>query len=795
MVLTSLRAAVRSLGASRGFTAVAVGTLGVGLALAITVAVVVNAYLVRALPYPAADRLYRLDYAEPGQNWPDRLERLDWRATDDVVEHLISWDLDVFYLLGAPGAHTQSVPGAWITPGYIRGLGVRAAVGRMLDDRDYQAGAPSVAVISHALWQSRFRGDAAAVGQTFRAYVSDRPDEAETFTIVGVLPPGFWHVNTYSEVLAPLRAPTYPYLVRVRDGVSRDVAADRLSSFVRAGLGTLPDTWRMRVTSLQESYVGTARSMLVAIAAGAGLVLVIAAANVAVLLLVRGRRREKDLAIRMALGASRAELTWLLVVEGLVLGAAATAAGLVASAAALRSLAPAVEQFLGRRVPGGTGAVAIDGTMLAIGLGCGLLVTLLFTLVPLASLRGSRLSRGLLGERGGTDSRALQRGRSVLIGVEVAGSITLLFGAGLMLQSALSMLRVDFGVDASRVVTASLTLRQRSYPDAGSRTTFFERLSAQLSGVVGSASVAVGDWWPLQARSASRVHTSAPARVEAAASIIQVTGEYFQTIGMPLLDGRAFTARDTAGAAPVVVVSSALARRLWPDARAIGQSLTIAGEGATGPGRTRQVVGVVGDVRQTHADTDPFDAYVPILQEPGRFAFIFLRDPRTSSWESDLRVAVASIDAEIALGASRRLDAAIEQERARPRFLAWLLAVYTVAACGLALVGMHGVIAYAVRQRQKEIAIRMAVGADAAAIVRLFIRQGAIVIAGGVVVGSLGAVALGRVLEGYLHGIRPAEPGLLLAAALAFAATALVAIWGPARRAAHTNAAMVLKNE
>lgn len=161
----------------------------------------------RALPFPAADRLYRLDYAAPGRGQPEGLERLEWRALDAVIESPIAWDLDVFYVLsGARGEPTQRVPGAWVTPGYIDGFGIRAARGRLFEPRDFQVGGPHVALISHALWQTRYRGDPEVIGRTFQAYVSDRPDEAETFTIVGVLPRGLWHINTYSEVLAPLRA-------------------------------------------------------------------------------------------------------------------------------------------------------------------------------------------------------------------------------------------------------------------------------------------------------------------------------------------------------------------------------------------------------------------------------------------------------------------------------------------------------------------------------------------------------------------------------------------------------------
>ena len=213
-IAQDLRFALRSLGKAYGFTAVAVLTLGLGLALCIGVLAVARAYLLRSLPYPAADRLYSVTYSAPGEEQPRQMESLDWSSLDDIIEHRIAWDLDVFYLLG--GSHPQPAPGAWVTPGFAGGLGISPALGRGFVAGDFQPGAAQVALISHRLWVDRYDADESVLGAGFSAYVSDRPEEAESFTIVGVLPDGFWHLNSYTEVLAPLHAPTYPYLVRLR---------------------------------------------------------------------------------------------------------------------------------------------------------------------------------------------------------------------------------------------------------------------------------------------------------------------------------------------------------------------------------------------------------------------------------------------------------------------------------------------------------------------------------------------------------------------------------------------------
>jgi predicted permease len=383
----------------------------------------------------------------------------------------------------------------------------------------------------------------------------------------------------------------------------------------------------------------------------------------------------------------------------------------------------------------------------------------------------------------------------MLIGLEVAASLTLLIGAALMAETAVRMLQVEFGIRPANVTTTSLALRQRSFPDPGSRVAFYDRLLTRLAAMPGTTSVALGDWWPLQGSRPRRVETGGAMPVVGAANPFAVTTEYFDTLGMTIREGRSFSADDRPGSEPVAIVSQSLAARLWPDRRAIGEPLTIHSDGADEFLTTPIVVGVVNDVRQSHADTDLSDVYLPLAQRAGRFAFVYLRGAWSPTWESDLRSAVASVDREVAVGPPRALDLGLEQERTRPRFLAYLLTVFAVFATVLALVGMHGVIAYAVKQRQREIAVRLAIGANSRSVTRMFVRHGLVVLGGGIGGGLLGAVALSQVLRSQLHGVRPAEPRTLAAAALMFAICGILAIWWPAWRAASTDPVLVLKEE
>jgi putative ABC transport system permease protein len=803
---------LRSLAQARGFTLTTVFTLGAGLALCLIVAAVANAYLVRPLPYPAADRLYNIQYAPPNQQLPRGLSAIDWSSLEDTVEHAIAWDLDMFYLLG--GSYPESAPGAWVTPGYVQGFGVRAVLGRDLIAADFEPGRPPVALIGHRLWQSRFGGNPNVIGQRLTVYVSDRPNEPESIEIVGVTAPDFWHVNPYTEVLAPLRVAAYPYMLQLREGVPPEVVEERVAALVRSIQPAAP---RAALLAFQSGYVAAVRPVLWAIGAAAALVLVIACANVAVLMLVRSQKREREVMVRLALGASRAQVLRMLLAEAITLGTAATIIGVSFAGLALRSLVPFIEGFLERRVPRGVSAIAFDPQLAAMAIAIGVAATLVFSLIPAIGLWrqslpphraksarwGPRVAPSIAaGGRGTTIPGGRSRMRSFLIGLEVAVSLTLLAGALLMTLSALRMLAVDFGIRADGVTTAGITLRQQSYPDPQTRAPFFERLIDRLSDVSNGRTVAMGDWWPLQAPPRRQFQTTSGISVQGGAT--GVSAGYFDTLGMRIVSGRAFAPADRIGSEPVAVVSESLARRLWPapaggaSSGAVGETLRISTLPQTGPPETivYRVVGVAADVRHTHGDTDLLDAYVPLLQTAGRFAFLYfpIATP-TPSWEREVREAVANLDAEVALGVPRALQSAIDQEHLKQRVLAWMLSAFAAFAALLALLGMYGVVSYAVRQREKEIAIRIAVGADRRSVTSLFVRQGGIVLAAGVVAGALGAIGMGRILDSELYGVGRADPLVIGSAAVLLAGCGLAAIWWPARRAAATDPAALLKTE
>lgn len=791
-LISDFRAAIRALITARAFTAIAIVTLSTGMALAVLILAVLNAYVFRALPYPSADRLYSINYVTPDQSFPRGLESLDWSALDDVIELPIAWDLDLFYLLGEQ--YPESAPATWVTQGYMGGFGFRAALGRTFDAADFAPASPAVALISHRLWQSRHHGDPAIVGKMFRAYVSDRPEEAELFTVVGVLPRDLWHLNPYTEVLAPLKVPTYPYMVRLRAGVTPEVAAAQIDRHVKHGLGPAAEGWVIRLSNTHDSYVASLRPMLWSVAAGAALVLLIATANVTVLAIMRGRRREREFAVRLALGASWGGLARLLAFEGLLIGAVSTAAGVLVARATLPALGPLVERSLDRRIPGGFDALTIDVSVWAILVGCAALVTVLLIAIPLLTLGRTRLSPGLAGTaRGTTDSRRTGRSRALLIALEVAASLTLLVGAALMAESAWRMLRVDFGLDPRNVMTAGLGLRQQSFPDAASQVAFFDRLTARVQDVVGDSAIALSEYWPLQSPRPRRVETGGDQSIEARARDFVVSPTYFDVLSIPIRDGRAFTAQDRLGGEPVVIVSATLAERLWPQSRAMDQTIILHPD--EDPPFTARVIGVAGDTRQSHTDVDQLDTYLPLAQQGSRFVFLYARPGSTPLSEPAIRSAVNGINPEVAVAAFRPLAASIEQERARPQFMVSLLVTFAGVACILSLVGMHGVIAYAVRQRQREIAVRVAVGATAGAVTTLFLRQGLLVLAAGLVGGTAGAIALGRVLQRQLYGVQAAEPRVLAAAALAFGLVALAAMLGPAWRASTIDPMRVLKEE
>ena len=795
-LLTDLRLALRTLLKTRGFALTAILTLALGMTLCVTAMVVTKAYLFQALPYPKSERLYWVRYGAPGQEQPRDMERLDWTSLSDVVEHQVAWDLDVFYLLG--GDHAEAIQGAWVTPGFVAGLGIHPAFGPGFGRAAFAQGGSNEVLISHRFWLSRFGGDPNAIGRSFTAFVSDRPEEAERFTITGVLPQDFWHINTYTDIVAPLRAPTYPYMMRLQPGVTADAAAARITTLVTGGARDVPPNWRPQLIPTHAAYVQGLSQLLRPVTIAAALVLLVACANVAALLLVRATRRQKEMQVRRALGAGWAAIARVVLAEALIIGTSATITALWATRLIIHWLAPLIQQQIGRPAPGGVSAFSLDWKMLTFAAAAGLATTLLCGSVPLIQdLRGGRQRSLLHGAgRAATDGPRGQRLRSALIAMEIAVSLTLLVGGTLMVRSVIRLVQTDLGFDATPVISASITLRQSRYQDAASREAVFERMVSRLAAIPGVSTVGLTTAWPLQQPAQQTVET--PASLSVRAGVQSVNDGYFASLSIDVVAGRAFQAADRAGAAPVAIVSETLARRLWPDGLGVGRRVIVPQARESGePLRVeRTVVGVVRDVRQLPSDQELGDLYLPILQPPGRFALALVRTSRDPAASLPaFRAAFRDIDPEISVTRAAPLQAGVDNLVARPRFLASLLSAFAIVAALLAVIGIYGVIAYAIKQREREIALRMALGADARRLTRQFIGQGSVLLAIGLGIGVTGALVAGRLIESQLFGVSPRDPVALGSAVTAFAIAGLAAIWWPARRAAVTNPAIALRAE
>ncbi|HXV86460.1 MAG TPA: ABC transporter permease, partial [Gemmatimonadales bacterium] len=726
----------------------------------------VHAYLVRGLPYPGSERLYSVAYAGAGEATPQGLSEVDWLTVSDVVEHPIAWDLDVFYLVG--GDHPERAPGAWVTPGFMRGLGIQPAMGRAFTPDEFQPGGPQVALISHALWRSRFGGDSTMIGRSFQAYVSDRPDDPELFTVVGVLPAGFWHLNPYTQVLTPLRALSYPYLVKLRAGVTPEAGAERITQLIRSGGVPLPRPVELR--SVHREYGRRLRPLLLATGSAVTLVLLTACANVTFLMVLRGIRRQKDVAVRLALGAGTARIAQSLVTEALVLTGTAGLIGLGGAALALRPLAPVVERQLGRAVPGGAATVSIDWPVLVAVAALLLVVGALLALTPLvATTRSSLYAVMRSGRQAGTEGRRGRRIRMALVAVEVAGSLALVVGAGLTVRTVLRMLQVESGVQSAGVIGASLALRDRTYPDASSRIAFSERLARALEATPGITASALSYPPPLAELDARPVETDGETGgIRRAAGVFLVTPGFFATLQIPLLQGRLLSPGDRGATEPVAMVSETAARHLWPNVTALGQRLRVELPAFMTDGAapiTRTVVGVVRDVRHSPGDDQMADVYLPWLQVPGRFARLLIRAPgEPVVWRDGLRRLLAEIDPEVSLDQVSPLDDTVREQLARPRFLARLFTTFGLFAATLGVMGVYAVTAYAVQQREREVAVRIAVGAAPRSVTALFLRQAALVLAAGMAAGLVAAAGLGRLLQTQLYGVPPVDPVTLVVA-------------------------------
>jgi putative ABC transport system permease protein len=795
--MMDLRLAARALLRAPAFSLVAVLSLALGFALTASIVAIVNAYLIRSLPFPQSDRLYHVNYAPVGEAEPGGLSGFDWTALRDVVEQADA-SAPTRYFVGE-GAERNESMGLMVAPGTIEMLGLHVAQGRSLVEEDFAPESEQVVLIGQALWRQRFGGDPNIIGRPFRATPA-AGQQTETFRIIGIVAPGFRYARDYNrgemEFVIPLRRTMRAYMVRLRPGVALATAEQRINDAVRRVATTIPPNWTgVRLESLRDRYVSGLRPMLTAITVTAGLVLVIVCINVAVLVLLRALRRQKELAVRVALGAGRGRIIRVLAGEAFLLCASALALGLALTAFTMRLLEPLIEERLGREAPGAQSAIALDFPVVLVIGGAAVVIALLFSFIPLATPWARRLSETLRrGSSTGLEVPATRRLRTTLIAFEVAASFALLVGCGLMIRSVVNLVRTDLGFQTERIVRARIALPATNYPDSTTFLRFYDAFTTRLAGA--GTRFGLADIIPFFQAPKRDLHFDGGTQ---RAGVIAATAEYFDLLGIPVVHGRGFSSTDRAGAEPVALVSETLARRLWPNSSPIGQRVSVTDNRvAAQPTVWRTVVGVVGDTRQTFTDSDQSDLYLSFYQAPSRYAPVYVEaDPASTEWLTALRTAAADIDPDVLITGRITGNASLDEEADRhlagPRFLMSVLTGFAVFALIVAIVGIYGVTAYAVQQRERELAIRMAIGATRQAVIGMFLRDGTLLLFSGITGGLLGAIAVSRVLANQLHGVDRFDPSTLLAAALFLAAAVLLATWSPARRATLRSPMAVLK--
>jgi putative ABC transport system permease protein len=799
-----LRYGIRMLARSPGFAAVAVLALALGIGANTAIFSVVDGVLLRPLPYPEADRLVLISRHFSRSTFPTGnlclADYLDWRAGNRAFEDPAVFNRRRFDLTGA--SEPEQVGGAAVTAGFFSALKVRPLLGRVFRAGEDGAAKERLAVISEPLWRRRFGGNPGVIGQAVDL-------DGNRTTVVGVLPSSFHFPRPDSEIWTNLvfdpparRGPFfYRGLARLKSGVTLTQAQTELDAIARRV--ELGDLWASGLTfpaqPLREAIVGDARPALLVLFGAVSLVLLIASVNVANLLLARATVREREMAVRLGLGAGRARLLRQLLTESGLLAAAGGAAGIAVAASGIELLRAWNPGNLPR-----IQEVHLDARVLGFTLVVSLLTGVLFGLAPALQSSRADLTAALKeGGRGGSAGAGRRRTRAVLVVSEIALSLVLLAGAALLLRSFVLLQRVETGVLAppARVLTLRISPSAAKYRDDKTCMAFYERLLERVRQLPGVEAAAVADSLPPDQEGNADTYVIAgrplaPGELNPITSAPTVSADYFRTLGIPLLAGRFFDQRDRLGSPPVAILSAGMARRDFAGQNPIGQRIK-----ASGPdlhdSPYMEIVGVVGNTRYLGL-SNAFDAayYQPVAQSGSQKQFLVVRSAvAAASLAPLLRREVQSIDHDVVVSAVATLEQALSDSVAQPRFRTLLLAAFAAVAVLLAAIGIYGVIAYSVAQRTHEIGLRMALGAGRADVLRLVVGQGANLALAGIGFGMAGALALTRLLAKLLFGISATDPLTFVLVPVLLAAVALAASFIPARRAAFIDPHLALKYE
>ena len=798
-LLHDIRYAARVMLRTRGLTLVALVTLALGIGANTAIFSVINALLLRPLPYPQPDRLVIVwqdlrARGGPATEWTGPSQQFDWKTRADVFESLTSvrgWAASL-----AGGDLPESLTGEQTTYEYFDVAGVRPALGRGFRDEDDVPNAPRVVILGHALWMRRFGGDPGVIGRPVTI-------NGESHEVIGVMPAGFtplyaadaqlWRPLRMRRVNPSRNAAVNHTFGRLRAGVTIDQAHARLSAFASqlesahpksdAGKGINP-------VPLQEQRVGSMRASLFLLQGAVLAVLLIACVNIANLLLSRASGRTGEIAVRRALGADRLRIARQLLTESLLLALSGGVLGAIVGAwgvSALKSLAPAGTPRIDE--------VGVDARVLAFTAVLSIVTGLVFGLVPAVHAARDRFAGALkTGGRGQTGT-AGKRLRSALIVAELALALVLLVGGGLLLRTFVALQRVDLGFTPDGLMTGFVLPPAAAYTTDAQVRSFYDALLARGAAIPGVTQAALTSVLPLSGDSDTDfLIEGRPEPAKSADANVTwyriVSANYFSTMGIPLKSGRLFADRE---AEPTIVVNETMAKRYWPNEDAIGRRVRFGAD----PAPWMTVVGVVADVQVRGARKSAVaETYIPYWHQPEAGINVVLKtagDP--AALAEPLRRMVKAIDPNIAVSSVETMDGIVATSIGSSRFYALLVGIFAGLALVLAAVGIYGVMSYAVAQRTQELGVRLALGAGEGQIFGLVIGEMLRLAAVGVVLGLGGSIALGQAIATMLFGVPAVDLVTFAATAAVLVAVALLAACLPARRAMRVDPMTALRAE
>lgn len=793
---SDLKSTVRGLGRRAGFTWAAVATLGLAVGGMTAMLTVANAILFRALPYPDAERLVSLCERHPqveGFCVASVPNVTDWARTGRTIVAAgvaREWPMTL-----TDGPRGVSVRGGLATTGVFQALGVGPALGRLPSQEDERDGSRHVALVSHRFWQERLGGDAAAVGQTVRL-------EDSLYRVIGVLPAGFqvpmldgvevWTPVPFSPEDEEQRGwRGFRAIGRLAPGASVTAAADELRA-IQLRLGeTHPATnagWGVEVRTLRSAVVGQVRPALLAFLGATLLAVLIACLNVATLLLARWNARQREMAVRSALGGGRWALVRLLLLETLLLAVLGAGIGLLLGPWATRafvSLAPASIPRLDQ--------VRVDPAMLATAFGIAILVPMLVALFPV--LGSSRASlAGTLRTGGGDQPQGGVLARRLLVVAQLSLAVMLLTGAGLLGRSFLRLTQWSPGFERDHLVTLWTYLPPARFARPADVIAAYRGMRAEVSSLPGVVAVSQASAGPLFGgrETDGFVDAARPAAEPVTARWYDVGPDYFQVLGLGVGRGRSLTVEDRSGGAGVVVVNQTLARRMWPGREALGQQIR-----DKRGGDPMRVVGVVEDIPPFRAGEPPeAEVYWPFEQRTRWASYLVIRTATAPEEVGRLAASrLAERFPEVQVSPPRTIPELVQRQLVSPRFALLLIGAFALVALLISAIGVFGVVNFLVTRRSRELGIRLALGAEGRRMMQGVMAEGLRLAAAGAIAGVAGALALGRLIASLLAGVPPNDPVTLGMVALVLILVALLATWLPARRAARTDPMVVLRAE